>query len=90
MTTNATLNPKTITDSGLPATLETIGNLDPAHDLETLYDIAYCVGMKLRLWMYSIAQVEEKIFNKALDAGFDNSGLRDHIRIAVTEGYGNK
>jgi hypothetical protein len=86
MTTNATLNPNTLTEGGLPAVLSTISDLDPYFDLEVLLDIAYCVGVKLNTWMYDFDKVQRAILVRSLNAGFEEDGLNCHISIAMTEG----
>lgn len=87
MTTNATLNPNTLTEGGLPATLEQISRLDPDHDIELLFDLAYCLGVRLNEWTYSFDKVVQAILDRALAAGFDSDGLRCHIELAMVDGF---
>ena len=87
MTTNATLNPNTVTERGFPSVLEQIGQLDPDHDIELLFDIAHCVGIRLNEWTYSFDKVEQAILDRAITAGFEPDGLRCHIELALIDGF---
>ena len=75
------------TAGGLPATLEQIGQLDPAHDLERLLNTCHYIGIRLHEWLNSFDKVARVAFSRALAAGFEPTGLLTQIKKAMLNGY---